>query len=73
MGEPVRVVSRRGSIVVPARITDTVFRGMVVIPFYFGSPVENQAANDLTLDVWDQVSKQPLFKNSACRIEKIYC
>ncbi|MBH8605882.1 molybdopterin oxidoreductase family protein [Thermoactinomyces sp. CICC 10522] len=68
--DPVRVETRRGSIVVPARITDTVLEGSVFVPFHYGSLEENQAANELTLDVWDPVSKQPLFKNAACKVEK---
>jgi predicted molibdopterin-dependent oxidoreductase YjgC len=44
---------------------------MVFIPFHYGAVRERQAANELTLDVWDQVSKQPLFKNAACRVEKL--
>lgn len=71
MGEKVRVVSRRGAIILSARITDNVLPGKVFIPFHYGSPGEKQAANELTLPVWDQVSKQPLFKTAACRIERI--
>ncbi len=69
--ERIRIVSRRGSITVFARITDSVPQGMVFVPFHFGSLRQDQAANEITLDVWDQVSKQPLFKSAACRVEKI--
>ena len=71
MWETVKVKSRRGELLLPVRITETVLKGSVFIPFHFGGLDEHQAANELTLDVWDQVSKQPLFKNAACRIEKI--
>lgn len=71
MGEVVRVSTKRGSIQVPARITDTVKPGAIFIPFHYGTLTENQAANVLTLETWDLVSKQPQFKNGACRIEKI--
>ena len=67
----VRVTSKRGSIQVPARITDAVRKGAIFIPFHYGTLTENQAANVLTLETWDLVSKQPHFKNGACRIEKI--
>ncbi|WP_284285728.1 molybdopterin dinucleotide binding domain-containing protein [Alicyclobacillus fastidiosus] len=70
-GEVVRVVSPRGRIEVPARIVDTVLPGLVFVPFHFGSWEQNQAANDLTVDFVDPVSKQPIFKQSACRIERI--
>lgn len=70
-GERVRVSTRRGSIEVLARVTDAVFPGMIFIPFHFGGLRERQAANELTLDVWDVVSKQPLYKNgAACQVEK---
>lgn len=55
----------------PARITDSVRPGAVFIPFHYGTLTENQAANILTLETWDQVSKQAHFKNGACLIEKI--
>jgi len=71
-GDKVRVSSRRGSIIVPARITDTVLPAMLFIPFHFGSIAQNQAANELTVDVWDQVSKQPMFKMGACKLDKFH-
>jgi hypothetical protein len=30
-----------------------------------------RAANELTMTIWDPVSKQPLFKTSAVRVEKV--
>ncbi|WP_419887069.1 molybdopterin oxidoreductase family protein [Neobacillus niacini] len=71
MGNMVRVTTKRGSIEIPARITDSVNQGSIFIPFHYGSLTENQSANVLTLETWDLVSKQPHFKNGACRIEKI--
>jgi ferredoxin-nitrate reductase len=70
-GEVVRVVSPRGWIEVPARIVDTVQPGLVFVPFHYGSWQQHQAANELTVDLADPVSKQPTFKQSSCRIEKI--
>lgn len=70
-GEKVRIVSPRGSIEVPARIVDTVQRGLVFVPFHYGSFQAREAANELTVDFTDPVSKQPTFKQSACRIEKL--
>lgn len=70
-GEVVRVVSPRGSIEVPARIVDTVQPGLVFVPFHYGSWQEKQAANNLTVDFTDPLSRQPTFKQSSCRIEKI--
>lgn len=69
-GDRLKVSTKRGSITVPARVTDTVLPGTVFIPFHFGGLEENEAANELTLDIWDQVSKQPLFKIGGCMVEK---
>jgi hypothetical protein len=30
-----------------------------------------RAANELTMTVWDPVSKQPVFKTAACRVTKV--
>ncbi|GLG02331.1 molybdopterin oxidoreductase [Alicyclobacillus hesperidum subsp. aegles] len=70
-GELVRVSSPRGDIVVPARIVDTIRPGLVFVPFHFGSWQAHQAANELTVDLVDPISKQPVYKQSACRIEKL--
>jgi anaerobic selenocysteine-containing dehydrogenase len=76
-GDLVRVSSRRGRIEVPARIS-AIRPGTVFAPFHYGywdagaSPAQHPtAANELTLTEWDPVSKQPMFKNAAVRVEKI--
>ncbi|WP_245923737.1 molybdopterin oxidoreductase family protein [Paractinoplanes atraurantiacus] len=63
-GDQVSVTSPRGEIVVPARLTG-VRPGTVFVPFHYGQ----QAANELTMTAWDPVSKQPLFKIAAVRVE----
>ncbi|WJH35279.1 molybdopterin oxidoreductase family protein [Paenibacillus sp. CC-CFT747] len=70
-GEVIRVVSPRGWIEVPARLTETVMPGLLFVPFHFGSWQQTEAANELTVDLVDPVSKQPTFKQSSCRIEKL--
>ncbi|WP_322922176.1 molybdopterin-dependent oxidoreductase [Paenibacillus campi] len=70
-GEVVRIVSPRGWIEVPARVGDAVQQGLVFVPFHYGSWEGNQAANELTADFTDPLSKQPTFKQAACRIEKL--
>ncbi len=75
-GEKVRLTSRRGWIEVKAVIKNTVARGQLFLPFHFGDldPGEEhlkQAANHLTLDWVDPISKQPIFKVASCRVEKI--
>jgi len=50
-------------------------RGAVFAPFHYGSaaPTEGpgRQANELTMTVWDPVSKQPYFKTAACRVTKV--
>jgi len=70
-GEIVRITSPRGWIKVPARIGNVVQRGLIFVPFHYGSWTTNEAANELTADFTDPLSKQPTFKQSACKIEKI--
>ncbi len=62
-GQPVRVESKRGSITVPARL-DGDRRGQVFVPFHYAQ----EAANELTLDRWDPVSKQPQFKGGTVQV-----
>jgi predicted molibdopterin-dependent oxidoreductase YjgC len=66
-GEKVRAVTRRGSITLPAQITERVSKGMVFIPFHY----REAAANLLTNDALDPVSKIPEAKVCAVRLEKI--
>jgi anaerobic selenocysteine-containing dehydrogenase len=78
-GDRVAVESPRGRIEVQARI-GRVRPGAVFAPFHYGywdldaaGPDGGPArdANELTMTVWDPVSKQPLFKTAACRVTKI--
>ncbi len=70
-GDRVRIVSRRGSIVAPAKVGDVVPPGVVFVPFHYGDLGEEQAANSLTPQTWDPVSKQPVQKIAAVRIERL--
>ena len=58
----VRVVSRRGSVVAPAKVGDVVPAGVVFVPFHYGELGEEHAANNLMPQTWDPVSKQPVQK-----------
>jgi anaerobic selenocysteine-containing dehydrogenase len=77
-GDLVRVESPRGRIEVPARIRP-IRPGVVFAPFHYGSwdldgtaPGEqHRQANELTMTVWDPVSKQPYFKTAACRVRAV--
>jgi anaerobic selenocysteine-containing dehydrogenase len=77
-GDVVEVVSRRGRIVAPVRISD-IRPGTVFAPFHYGywdappgSPERRPtAANELTITEWDPVSKQPLFKSGAVQVRRL--
>jgi formate dehydrogenase alpha subunit len=62
--DPVRVSSRRGSIVLRAKITQKTTPGVVFIPFHFFEA----AANILTIDVVDPQAKIPEYKSCAVRL-----
>ena len=77
-GDVVRVESPRGAIEVQARVGH-VMPGAVFAPFHYGSwdldgltpGDQHRQANELTMTVWDPVSKQPYFKTAACRVSRI--
>jgi anaerobic selenocysteine-containing dehydrogenase len=75
-GDLVEVVSPRGRVRGPARIT-RVREGVVFVPFHYGywdrgeNGEHDRAANELTLTEWDAASKQPIYKTAACRIERV--
>lgn len=72
-GENVVVRSRRGAVEMAVSI-GKIAKGQIFIPFhygYFDSPDDrSRAANELTQEQWDPISKQPMFKSGAVRIEK---
>lgn len=61
-----RVVSRRGDAVVLVQTTHRVPKNMVFIPFHF-----HECVNRVALGLLDPHSRQPAFKQSAIRIERI--
>lgn len=82
-GDVVDVVAERGRVRGPARVTD-IREGVVFVPFHYGSwddddrggagnggAGHHRAANELTLTEVDAVSKQPVFKVAACRVERV--
>jgi anaerobic selenocysteine-containing dehydrogenase len=49
--------------------------GVVFVPFHYGywdtdAKGHERAANELTMTIWDPVSRQPLYKTAAVRVEK---
>jgi anaerobic selenocysteine-containing dehydrogenase len=81
-GDWVRVASPRGAIEVRARVGNVV-AGAVFAPFHYGhwepggdlgggqEDADRRLANELTMTVWDPVSKQPTFKTAACQVVRL--
>ncbi len=67
-GEMVKITSRRGSIEMPAQIKGRGVppRGMVFVPFFD----EKYLINEVTLDAFCPISKQPDYKKCAVKVEK---
>jgi predicted molibdopterin-dependent oxidoreductase YjgC len=66
-GEVVSISTRRGSIRMKAKVTDTPKPNVVFMPFHFAEA----AANKLTIDALDPTCKIPEYKVCACKIEKV--
>ena len=72
-GDIAAVESPRGRIEAPVRITP-IREGVVFVPFHYGywdrdgGNDKDRAANELTITVWDPVSKQPIYKTAAVRV-----
>lgn len=77
-GDTVRVSSPRGSVQAKLRVTD-IRPNVVFLPFHYGYWDRDpnypegigRAANEITITQWDPVSKQPLYKVGAVRVEKV--
>lgn len=67
-GECVRLSSRRGEAFCTARVTSTIRRDTLFVPFHWGG---KGCANLLTNPALDPISKMPEFKLCAVRIEKL--
>ncbi len=65
-GDPVRVTSRRGSIILPAKVGSRVDTGVLFIPFHFWEA----AANVLTNPAADPTAGIPEFKVCAVKLER---
>lgn len=68
-GQKVKVVSRRGETVLPASVNERGLptKGQVFVPFFD----EHMMINDVTLDAFCPISKEPDFKKCAVKIEKV--
>jgi assimilatory nitrate reductase catalytic subunit len=66
-GDPVTVVSRRGAATYSALVTKTIRPDTVFVPYHWAPPI---AANVMTIDALDPVSRMPEFKVCAVRVER---
>jgi nitrate reductase NapA len=64
--DKVKLTSRRGSIVLEAKIMDVPRDGLVFVPMHY----PDKLINLLTTDAYDALSKQPEFKICAVKVEK---
>jgi formate dehydrogenase major subunit len=67
-GEQVRVTSRRGSLVAPARVDPSLRPGLVFMTMHFPDDIDT---NTLTIEAIDPKSGTAEFKASAVRVEKV--
>jgi ferredoxin-nitrate reductase len=68
----VEVISRRGKVMVQARVTDEITLGTCFLPFHWGREQGFfKAANNLTISARDPVSHQPELKACAVRVRKV--
>lgn len=66
-GDRVAVSSRRGRVELIAQVTAQVAPGSVFMPFHWGK----QAANALTGRFFDPISFEPIYKQSAVKLERL--
>ncbi|MDQ3867567.1 MAG: nitrate reductase, partial [Actinomycetota bacterium] len=78
-GDWASVESPRGRIEARVRVSG-IREGVVFVPFHYGywdepegaePDARPRAANELTITEWDPVSKQPIYKVAAVRVEKL--
>ncbi|HEC85406.1 MAG TPA: twin-arginine translocation signal domain-containing protein [Thioploca sp.] len=70
-GEMVKVSSKRGTVTVRAKVTDSVMAGTVFLPYHFAYLAgKDKAINSLTNRAFDEFSQQPEYKACAVKIER---
>ena len=71
-GDPVRLVSRRGEVLVPLQLSEGIRPGTVFLPMHWGSAQpEACEANRLMHELGCQISGQPELKAAAVRLEPL--
>ncbi len=68
-GDMIKITSRRGEVVVKARVIDTPRVGMVFVPMHWYE--DNSMINRVTIDAYDPASRQPEFKVCAVKVAKV--
>lgn len=79
-GDLLQITTPRGQVQARVRVT-AIRSGVLFLPFHYGywdepggsEPVDGRgrAANELTITEWDAVSKQPIFKGAAAKVERV--
>ncbi|WP_057435311.1 nitrate reductase [Pseudomonas syringae group genomosp. 3] len=69
-GDLVKLISRRGELLLPVSSDDSVVAGQAFLPMHWGDRFLKGGVNVLTQPAFDPVSKQPELKHSGVRIEK---
>ena len=64
--DKVRIITKRGSLVVDAKVIDRTRKGTIFVPWHWPESL----TNILTIDAVDPGSKEPEYKVAACRLEK---
>jgi assimilatory nitrate reductase catalytic subunit len=67
-GQLVKVITRRGEVIVPAQVVKTIRPDTVFVPYHWPG---KKSANLLTNRALDPISKIPEYKVCACRVERI--
>ncbi len=71
-GDIVKVSNKRGSLVLPAQLSDEVKPSQTFIPMHWGSQYMNGlGVNALMPSAYDKTSKQPELKHTAIKLEKL--
>ncbi len=71
-GDLVQVSSRRGTIRIAARLSESIPPGTVFLPFHWGDLyAPDNAVNYLTISATDPISRQPELKFCAVALEKV--
>jgi assimilatory nitrate reductase catalytic subunit len=71
-GQLVKVRSRRGELLLPVRMDDSLRPGQVFVPMHWGDRfLKGLGVNRLTVSAFDPISKQPELKHAGVEVEKI--